>query len=202
MTDPLLSALVVAPLSGTEPFHAHGNRLAFDVLDFWRWSASNLAGNAMRGVLAEYLVAQSLGLQISVRAEWDACDLRMPNGARVEVKSAAYLQSWSQRRHSIISFDIAVRRGWDAETNATAAIASRSADVYVFALLVHKDKATLDPLNVSQWLFYVLPARRLDEACPSQKRIGLSALERLAPKRVEYGGIRSAVEAAVQPART
>ena len=200
MTDLSLSALVVAPLSGTEPFHAEGNRLGFDVLGFWRWSASNLTGNAMRGVLAEYLVAQSLGLQINVRAEWDACDLRMPDGTRIEVKSAAYLQSWSQRRHSAISFDIGIKRGWDAETNTTAPIASRSADVYVFALLTHKDKATLDPLNVSQWRFYVLLARRLDEACPTQKRIGLNALERLASAPVEYARIRGVIETRLQPA--
>src|SRR5688500_15401261 len=104
MTGPLLPALVVRPLTGAEPFHADGRSLGFDVLGFWRWSSSDLAGNAMRGVLAEYLVAQALGLPTDVRMEWDACDLRMSDGTRVEVKSAAYLQSWSQRTHSAISF--------------------------------------------------------------------------------------------------
>lgn len=200
MTDPLLPALAVRPLTGAEPFHVEGKPLEFDVLSFWSWSASDLAGNAMRGVLAEYLVARALGLRTGVRTEWDACDLRMPDGTRVEVKSAAYLQSWSQRSHSRIGFDIAVRRGWDAATNSSATVASRSADVYVFALLEHRDKTTLDPLDVSQWRFYVMLARRLDEACPGQKRIGLGSLERLAPAPVRYGELRGAIEAAARAA--
>jgi hypothetical protein len=199
VSSPSLPALVVSALSGSERFHSGGRPLGFDVLAFWRWSSSDLAGNAMRGVLAEYIVAQALRLPTTgVRMEWDACDLRLADGTRVEVKSAAYLQSWSQRSHSSISFDIAPKRGWDATTNVSASVVCRSADVYVFALLAHQDKTTLNPLDVSQWRFYVLPARRLDEACPAQKRIGLRPLERLAPPPVEYGGIREAVEAAVQ----
>jgi hypothetical protein len=197
MSDSLLPPLVVAPLSGSEPFHTGGHALRFDVVAFWRWSSSNLAGNAMRGVLAEYLVARALELSTGVRTEWDACDLRMPDGTRVEVKSAAYLQSWSQRSHSA-SASTSRSRGSDSVTNTTALVACRSADVYVFALLAHRDKASFDPLDVSQWSFYVLPARRLDEACPAQKRIGSSALERLAAAPVEWAGIRAAIEAASQ----
>jgi hypothetical protein len=201
MIDPLLPALAVTPRSGTEAFHNGGENLGFDVLAFWRWSASDLVGNALRGVLAEFLVARALGLPTDVRTEWDACDLRMSDGRRLEVKSAAYLQSWSQRSHSTISFDIALKRGWDAATTSSAPVACRSADVYVFALLAHQDKTTLDALDVSQWRFYVLAARQLDEAYPTQKRIGLHSLERLAPAPFEYSQIRDAVETVLRSQR-
>jgi len=43
--------------------------------------------------LAEYLVATVLGLNQGVRNEWDAYDLETEAGLKIEVKSAAYIQS-------------------------------------------------------------------------------------------------------------
>lgn len=110
------------------------------------------------------------------------------------MKSAAYLQSWSQRSHSAISFDIAPKRGWDAATNTYAPAPCRSADVYVFALLAHREKTTLDPLDVSQWRFYVVSARRLDLDFNSQKRLGIAALGRLS-NPIEFSNLRDAIRA-------
>ncbi len=64
------------------------------VKDFWQWSASDLIGTVMRGVLAEFLVAHALGIdKEGFRVEWDAFDLGTcaADGSRlkVEVKSAA-----------------------------------------------------------------------------------------------------------------
>ena len=59
-------------------------------LDFWRWPASDLTNNALRGVLAEYIVALALRLTKSTRVEWDAPDLVTPSGVKIEVESAVY----------------------------------------------------------------------------------------------------------------
>jgi len=92
---------------GGEPFHAEGQPVDFDLLSFWRWSCSDILSNATRGVIAEYLVAQALGIATeTVREEWAAWDLTARDGTRFEVKSAAYLQSWRQKRHSRISFGV------------------------------------------------------------------------------------------------
>ena len=191
-----LAALSIAQRTGAEPFHSHGLGLGFDVASFWRWAASDLASNVWRGVLAEYLVARALGSEIGVRTEWDACDIRTGSGLRVEVKSAAYLQSWHQRALSSIGFDIGLKRGWDAETNTYSPTACRSADVYVFALLAHRDKATIDPTDVDQWQFYIASARTLDATFGGQKRIALSSLRRIAPKPVPFVQLGEAVAAA------
>jgi hypothetical protein len=179
--------------TGSEAFHASGQPLGFDVLDFWRWSSSDLVGNALRGVLAEFLVARALNLATDCRVEWDACDLRTPNGFAIEVKSAAYVQSWTQARPSRISFGIQPGYGWDAATNTSAVERRRSADVYVFCVLHHGDRETLDPLNVQQWRFYVLPTRVLDQTILLQKTISLSALLALKPAECEYEGLADAV---------
>lgn len=73
------------------------------VTDFWRWAFSDLRTNALRGVLAEHLVASALGVADETRIEWDGHDVTTTDGVRVEVKSSAFLQSWPQpapTRHS------------------------------------------------------------------------------------------------------
>ena len=56
-------------------------------------------------MLAEFIVATALGIPTDgVREGWAAWDLTTPGGVRVEVKTAAYLQSWAQKELSKISF--------------------------------------------------------------------------------------------------
>ncbi len=181
-----LDALEVIRRSGSEPFHAGGDNLSFDLLSFWQWACSDICGNVLRGLIAEYLVARSVGGDGGVRTEWDAYDVITPQGLKIEVKTSAYLQTWRQEKLSAISFDIAPKRGWDAATNTMAARASRSADVYVFAVHIHQDKATLDPLDVDQWEFYVLPTTVLEEKVPQQKTIALSSLLKLGPQKIYF----------------
>ncbi|MEZ4495144.1 MAG: hypothetical protein R3C29_17745 [Dehalococcoidia bacterium] len=125
-----------APLCGTEPIGHVGT-----VLDFWRWSSSDFLSNATRGILAEFIVARALGDPSPVRKEWDAYDVTTPEGIRVEVKSAAYIQSWHQEKPSQISFGIAPTMAWDAETNAWGTERKRQPDVHVFALLDCQDQS-------------------------------------------------------------
>jgi hypothetical protein len=197
MSSDRYSALIVAPRTGSEPFHTAGIPTGFDVAAFWRWLASDLAGNALRGVLAEFLVAQAVNARGAVRVEWDACDLITGTGARIEVKSAAYLQTWAQRKLSTIKFGIGATRG-DTATNPSLVDPCRSADVYVFALLAHQEKATLDPLDLTQWRFYVVSRRVLDATFGAQKSIALSSLIRVSPKAVLYEDLGSAVALAAE----
>src|SRR5262245_56184857 len=95
--------------------------------EFWKWAYSDFLSNAQRGVLAEYIVARSLGCTDRGRVEWDAYDLDAGPGLKIEVKSAAYVQSWSQKDLSLIRFDIAHKRSWYSETNTYSPEATRSA---------------------------------------------------------------------------
>ena len=100
-----LGRLKVPRKTGTEQFHHNGVGLGFDLLDFWQWSASNLVDNAARGAVAEYLVARALGIASNgIREGWAPFDLTTASGVKVEVKSAAYVQSWHQTKLSNITF--------------------------------------------------------------------------------------------------
>jgi hypothetical protein len=190
--SPAFPQLATARKRGDERFHERQDPLPFDLLDFWRWSASDLASNALRGRLAEYLVAKALGVAEGVRAEWDACDLVLGDGLTIEVKSSAYVQTWAQGALSGICFRIQPTRAWSAATNRMAPVEARrrQADLYVFAVLAHKEKSTLDPLDVSQWEFYVLPSRVLNARVGLQKRIVLSRLVALGAERCAWSGLR------------
>ncbi len=142
-----------------------------------------MANNTLRGRLAEFLVAHALGLAQNVRSEWEAYDLQLPDGRRIEVKSSAYIQAWAQHAESVPSFAIGPTRAWDPSTNAWAPADARrrQADLYVFALLAHRERATVNPLDLTQWVFYVLPAAVLDARVAGQRRIGLARLLGLDP---------------------
>jgi hypothetical protein len=189
--------------TGDEHFYQHNptQSLNLKLIDFWRWSASDLVSNATRGILAEHIVAYALGLPDGVRAEWDAYDLRLPTeskpeGIKIEVRSASYLQSWFHNELSVISFNISPTRVWDADTNTIATELKRQADIYVFCLLGHKEKETLDALNLSQWEFYVLPTTVLNEKAPTQKKIRLASLLRLNPTKANYGQLAESIQKA------
>jgi hypothetical protein len=188
--------------TGSERFHSQNAVLPFTLLDFWQWSVSDLVSNATRDRLAEYLVAKALGISTAdVRDEWAAYDLITPSGIRVEVKSAAYLQAWHQKKLSAITFSTRSTRAWDAETGKLSEVSARQADVYVFALLAHRNKATLDPLDVAQWLFYALPTAVLNARSGSQNTIGLKRLEKLA-QAVSFEDLRSVVDGVMRPSAT
>lgn len=179
MTDNL-GPLRAPRRTGAEPFHRDAQPLPFTLHDFWAWSVSDLVSNATRGRLAEYLVARALGISTAgVRNEWAAYDLVTDAGIKIEVKSAAYLQAWFQRQLSTISFSTRPSRAWDPETNAVSTTVARQAEVYMFALLAHLDKPSLDPLNVAQWRFYVLRTAALTVRRRSQHSITLRSLEKL-----------------------
>jgi hypothetical protein len=182
--------------TGQENFHQDGHQLEHRVLDFWRWSSSELMGNTLRGVLAEYLVALDLGVADGLRTEWDSYDLKAAMGTTVEVKSGAYVQSWHQDRPSKISFGIAPTVGWDAGTGKYDTGRKRQAQVYVFAVLGERNQTKVDPLDVSQWRFHVLATRVLNDRLGEQKTLTLGSLMKLEPEIVAHGEISVAVQRA------
>jgi hypothetical protein len=187
------------PLKGQEPFFDGSNKLDFNLSDFWSWSFSGLLNNVTRGHLAEFIVAKALEVAIGVRNVWAPYDLLMPtpNGKelKIEVKSASFLQEWEQNDLSLIQFNVRKTRSMNLKTSLYTGRAKRHADVYVFALLKHEIKDTVNPLNLCQWGFYVVPTATLNKRKRSQHSITLKSLEELKTVlKVNYSGLRAAVE--------
>lgn len=184
-----LNKIEVTKKTGEEPLVSSGEEPSVRLSDFWSWANSDLVNNVARGVLAEFLVAHALGIVGEFRVEWDDKDLQDKDGTKIEVKSAAYVQSWEQRKHSPIRFDIAPKEGVDTATNETDNGPHRSCDIYVFCLL-HRKHEDIDPLNMGHWKFYVVKTCTLNEELGYQKTMALSTLEKFA-KPVLYDKLPS-----------
>ncbi len=181
--------------SGSERFVLAGQPLDFDLLSFWKWAASDLIDNTWRGVLAEYLVAKALRIKTDgIRDSWGPVDLVSPTGVTIQVKSAAFLQAWHHDKFSRIIFSIKPRRVFDSATNRFSETPVRAAQVWVFALLKHKDKLTLDPMDVAQWQFFVMSKAFLDSYRRSQESITLKSLLNLGIEPVGFSELAERVE--------
>jgi hypothetical protein len=127
------------------------------MLDFWQWAFSDLRANSLRGVLAEWIVANLLGLapiDPPVRDPWGECDLRTPEGVTLEVKASAYLQSWMETGTSKIVFAGLRGQTWTPQTGYSGK-ATYNARLYVFCVQTEKDPARWDALDLGQWRFYL-----------------------------------------------
>lgn len=191
-------AIAQPPKSGEEQIRDEHGVPRGSLLGFWRWAYSQTLDNALRGVLAEYLVGLALGgPDRDARVEWDPYDLTTPDGVKVEVKSTAYLQSWAQKRKSTLVFNIPETNAWDPATGFWASSRARQSDVYVFCVFTAVDPDTADPLDMAQWDFYVAPTPRVNETLGGQKTVTLSSLKaRVTPEQVTFTGLADAVQRA------
>lgn len=179
--------------TGNEQFLNAGSDV-YTLRDFWAWAYSDLVGNTERGKQAEFIVAMALGITEGVSGSWDKYDLLSKEGIRVEVKSSAYLQSWNQQSLSKISFGIQPTYGWDSITSEYDIEQKRQSDAYVFCVLKHIDQVTLNPLDLSQWEFYVLSTAALNKAVPGQKTIALNKLLNIGAKKCEYATLYETIK--------
>jgi hypothetical protein len=187
-----LGKILTTQKTGNEPLSFDHQEIGLKLVDFWQWSVSDLISNATRGRFAEFIVASALKINLGiVRDEWGAYDLESPEGIKIEVKSAAYLQAWNQNDFSKISFSIKPSIYLDSETFKKTE-SRRHADLYVFCLLNHKDKATLDPMKLDQWEFFVVSTAMLDNYKRSRSSITLKSLENLTSP-VKYDKLRQTI---------
>ena len=164
------------------------------LLDYWQWAHSDIAANAERGKLAEFIVKCSVNSPSSHRTEWDAVDVVSSDGIRIEVKSSAYLQTWKTNKYSSIQFDIAPKKSWDGEANLYYDDVGRHSDIYVFCLFACKDPEIANPLNLAQWDFYVIATSTLNEKIPTQKRISLNSLIKLGAIKTQFSEIHTTAQ--------
>jgi hypothetical protein len=133
---------------------------AMNLSAFYRWNSGNLLENRTRGAFAEWLVHEALGIESEFREEWAPVDAVI-NGITMEIKSAAFEQSWEQA----------------APTRIVFPISQRVAQLYVFCLLSGRE-----PDDTSTWTFWVVPTTAL----PKQDSISLEPLKALAGESVSY----------------
>ena len=111
----------------------------------------------------------------------------------MEVKTSGYLQTWEQKELSNIIFGIQPTIGWDSKTNQYDNEPKRQADIYVFCVHKHQEQETIDPLQISQWDFYLMATKVLNEKFGNQKTVSLSALVKAGAEKCEYGELKEKI---------
>lgn len=180
------------PLTGSEPFVG----LDATVADFWRWAFSDLRDNTTRGILAEFLVARAVGDERSLRIGWDNFDAQAPDGTAIEVKCSAFLQSWTQKRHSDLVFGRLSAREFDATRNEYSVDERVRSDVFVFAVQTQREPAAYDVLDISHWEFWVVSASTIRER--AGKTVGIGWVREHATGPLSYSGLADAIRVAAQ----
>jgi len=188
----------VTKLSSGEHFSNHTTR-PFTVLDFWRYGFSNLNSNILRGILAEFLVECALKEheEVNVRNPWGDFDVEY-KGKKIEVKSCSYLQDWDQTKLSTILWSglKAKTLYWSSAVGAFQKEQTKEykSDIYVLALLDHKETDTLDILNLDQWRFYVLSRFKLETISKNKSSVSLTLLQKNDIESVTFDSLKETVE--------
>jgi hypothetical protein len=174
-------------LTGAERFLG----LDATVGDFWAWAYSDLRDNTTRGILAEFLVARAVRDQRDLRIGWDNFDAQSEEEARIEVKCSAFLQSWSQKRHSDLVFGRLSAREFDSKTNEYSVDPRVRADVFVFAIQTQRDPATYDMLDLSHWEFWVASGKTVSER--AGRTVGINWVKQHAAGPLGYADLAQGI---------
>lgn len=63
----------------------------------------------------------------------------------------------------------------------------------MFCVLAHKEQNSINPLDLDQWDFYILPTAILDQKVGMQKTIALSRIVKLGAVKADYENINSII---------
>ena len=189
------------------------------VSDFWRWALSDWQSAGTRAQLAEYYVRRALGLEKEQAPEWEYVDIHMQNGTKIEVKSASLIQP-PKKELTRPSFDIKIREMvWINERqNTTSEIQQlakkenaqwlqekgggwlisdppkRWADCYVFCVENSTDLDAYNPLDISQWDFYVLATHKINERFKDQKTVSLNRFKQEGFTPVTFVALKAEID--------
>lgn len=173
--------------TGMEPIYDDKGKQISSVLEFWQWAYSDIIGNIERGHFAEYLVARALNVRQNTRVEWDKYDVLTNDDISIEVKSSGYVQTWQQKGKSKIAFSIRPTRAFNSKANAYEREIKRQAQIYVFCVHNYEKKDEgLNPLDMKQWDFYILPTEKLNMEVKEQKTISLQKIIKLGAEKCSY----------------
>ena len=163
-------------LNGNEAFMQNGIELGFNVLDYWRFQFSNLVDNL--GYVAEFLIAQALSKDEPDNCNgWTVYDVGY-RGKRIEVKATSYWQSWKASHIISEQRNFSIRKTYlDYQNNKSDK--ARQNDIYIFCLDKGRDEKSSNPMNLENWVFYVVPTKVINEMFGNQKVLSLKRLEKI-----------------------
>ncbi|MDE1840561.1 MAG: hypothetical protein KGI09_01630 [Thaumarchaeota archaeon] len=146
-----------------------------NMINFWKWAYSDLSQNVTRGMLGQYIVAWSLGVDDIPDDRWASFDLSI-NDKRIEVKTTSYLQAWKRKKINP-QFTIHKTHSYSREPGYSKE-SDFQADVYILCYFFERDEKIADTTNLNQWKFWVLSRNTIEELFRNRRAITTSRLEK------------------------
>lgn len=175
-----LKKIEVKIKNGNEKFYFEKKEEDIILLKFWQWAYSDIISNANRGKLAEFIVANALGINLcNPSDEWGPYDLETKEGIKIEIKTSSFIQTWNQKDYSNPNFGIQKTIFWDEEKGEYVGEKKRQSDFYIFCLLKEKKQDKINPLKLEQWEFYIVKTEKLNQIKENQKSIGLKGVQKI-----------------------
>lgn len=189
-------------LTGQEIFSLNGEKMGFNVLDFWRFQYSNLSD--LEGRVGEFLVAMALGKESGDNNNgftlWDI-DY---GGKRIEVKTTTYYKPYRKEGTYSNVRVFGISQAYPNKDNSAQcyskekdhSIKIRNNDIYVFVINIGKTKEDADPLNLNNWRFYVVATERINDECGSNKTISLQKVQKISghPNGLMFDELKAKVD--------
>ncbi len=180
--------------SGYEYFFNKEIEFNLCIIDFWRWALSNLSGGSTLKMLGEFIVTSALNRDIEMRNEVDVYNLKTENDKKIGVLSASHLQTWSKNGLPNISYTNNPCFKWDDNFPMQSSERLRLVELFVFCLLQHRNEHTLNPVDISQWTFFVIDTNLLQNSLIDKKGIKLSKLKELNPIMCGFDTLKRVIE--------
>ncbi len=180
-------------MDGNEIFTYNNNSLGFTWLDFWKFQYSNI--DNLKESIAEFLVAKALGIDTPHNTSyWTLFDILYRN-TRIEVKQTAYYHPWNENGNvsNARIFDIK-KANSSYENEKSPNIYERQNDIYVFCLNNGNTKETSNPLELSNWEFYIIPTSVINEQCQNNKTVSLGRIRSMGFSHFEFGQIKAEID--------
>lgn len=179
-------------MNGNEKFVFNNKDLEFGILDFWQYKYSNIFN--LQEVIAEFIVEKALGLKESQNIDyWTLFDLKY-RGYRIEIKETSYYHPWNENgkisKQRIFGIS---KANSNYESSNTENKYERQNDIYVFCLNTGMSREESNPMNLNNWIFYIVPTSIINKECGDNKTISLNRVKKLA-KEVTYEKIKETID--------
>ena len=171
--------------------------------EFRRWVLSDRTSPTTRALLAEYYVRCALGCDNELAQDWEYVDIVLKDDRTIEVKASAYLQPvrGGNLQRTRPRFDIPEKKwAWGSELSdwMESERPKRWADCYAFCLENMDDPAAYNPLDLSQWEFFVLSTFRINEVFGHQKTVAIGKLRQEGCRSVAFRDLASEISRVMQ----
>ena len=182
-------------ISENTPFMLDGQSMGITMLDFWKYQYSNIYD--MQEYIAEFIVGKALGIDEPINRDgWTLYDIDY-NGMHIEIKQTSYYHSWQEK---LAGGRISQQRTFGiqpaySEYKDSTTELKRQNDIYVFCLNTGTNAEESNPLEMSNWEFYVVPTAVINANCaPMQKSISLGKVRKLA-SMTRFQDLKSTIDA-------